>query len=425
VFSQTLQAFEIIITDDSDNDEVYQALAPWHEDTRLVYRRNETQLGSPENWNAAMALARSGLIKFLHHDDWFAEADALERFVRALETNPEMDFAFSAAKACEDDGRVIFIHRPQQTQIDLLREQPWALQFANFIGAPSATIFRTSASLKFNINLRWVVDIDAYLRILGEQPKFEYISDELVCIASNGAHQVTRSVALNTVARVEEHIFLYAHNPPRKLMGRVDGFLYLCRLLTACNLSELNSIETRERSQHSYRFEKKMALITVKFKMKLLKLKGKLQRKLAEIRFRRNNDARVSYSQCGEDMIVDFLFMWLGKNKISYLDIGAHHPTWLSNTYSLYKKGQRGILIEPDDDLCQYIRQKRPRDQVLNLAVNTEGDDMMNLYVMTSRTLNTMDKEQALALEKAGREQIECVREVRRLGINKDRKSVV
>ena len=419
VFSQTLQDFEIIITDDSDNDEVYQALAPWHGDSRLVYRLNESKLGSPENWNSAMTLARSGLIKFLHHDDWFAKADALERFVSVMEKNPRIDFAFSAAKACEDDGRVIFIHRPQQSQIALLREQPWALQFANFIGAPSATIFRTSSSLKFNITLRWVVDIDAYLRILGERPQFEYLSEELVCITSNGVHQVTRSVALDTVTRVGEHLFLYAHNPPRNLMGRVDGFLYLCRLLMACKLSELDSIDTYERSQHSYRIEEKMALMTVKFKMQLLKLKGNLRRKLAELRFRRNKDGRVSYSQCGEDMIVDFLFMWLGTNKISYLDIGAHHPTWLSNTYHLYKKGQRGILIEPDADLCQYIRQKRPRDQVLNLAVNTEGDDMMNLYVMTSRTLNTMDKEQALALEKAGREQIQCVREVRRLGINK------
>jgi len=162
-----------------------------------------------------------------------------------------------------------------------------------------------------------------------------------------------------------------------------------------------------------------MAFTIVKFKIRFFILKGKIQRKLAKISFRWNKDALVSYSQCGEDLIVDFLFMWLGKNKISYLDIGANHPTRLSNTYSLYKKGHHGILIEPDDDLCQHIRQKRPRDMVLNLAVNTEGDDMMNLYVMTSRTLNTMDKEQALALEKAGREQIEYVREVRRLGINK------
>jgi len=234
VFSQTLQDFEIIITDDSDNDEVYQALAPWHEDTRLVYRRNETQLGSPENWNAAMALARSGLIKFLHHDDWFAEADALERFVRALETNPEMDFAFSAAKACEDDGRVIFIHRPQQTQIDLLREQPWALQFANIIGAPSATIFRKSSNLKFDTELQWVVDIDAYLRLLKTPPQFEYFSETLVCTSANGAHQLTHKFNNDVVARVREHLYLYEKHIPTTVLGRKSGFLYISRLLISC-----------------------------------------------------------------------------------------------------------------------------------------------------------------------------------------------
>ncbi|MES2364326.1 MAG: FkbM family methyltransferase [Pseudomonadota bacterium] len=117
-------------------------------------------------------------------------------------------------------------------------------------------------------------------------------------------------------------------------------------------------------------------------------------------------------------MITDFVFMLLGIDEIAYLDIGAHHPTWLSNTYHFYGKGDHGVLIEPDEDLCKGLRKKRPKDRVLNLAVGVSGDDKISMYVMTSRTLNTLDKAQAEALQASGRERIEEVRNVRRLGIN-------
>ncbi|MFM6249337.1 MAG: hypothetical protein ACKPEQ_09345, partial [Dolichospermum sp.] len=62
-----------------------------------------------------------------------------------------------------------------------------------------------------------------------------------------------------------------------------------------------------------------------------------------------NKDSKhISYSQCGEDLIINFIFNNLGIINPSYLDIGAHHPTYLSNTYSFYRKGCQGVCVEPD-----------------------------------------------------------------------------
>ena len=130
------------------------------------------------------------------------------------------------------------------------------------------------------------------------------------------------------------------------------------------------------------------------------------------------NEAKISYAQCGEDMIIDFLFMWLGIENISYLDIGANHPTWLSNTYHFYRKGSHGVLIEPDMDLCVALKKERPLDRVLDVAIGESGDSFVDMYVMTSRTLNTLDKEQAYALAAGGKERIEATRKVRLAGIN-------
>lgn len=416
VFTQDFQDFEVIVTDDSETDELLEVVSRWKDDDRLIYHRNENRLGSPGNWNAAMDLARAKLIKFLHHDDWFSGSTSLGRFVDAINSRPEVNFVFSAANACEDDGQLIFLHCPSPAQIALLKRSPLALQFGNFIGAPSATLFRKPSGFRFDTRLKWVVDIDAYLRLLGPYPRFEFIADPIVCISSNSAHQVSRDFERDTVSRLAEHLYLYSKHTPERLGERIDGLIFLSRLLSACSTQELDAL-SMDRKGDERTLEEKLIVSTLRLKSRLLTLAGVLSRAV-----RRTNvnqvSGRRSYAQCGEDMIVDHLLMWVGLNSISYLDIGAHHPTLFSNTYHFYRKGNRGVLIEPDEDLCKTLREKRPADKVLNLAVGVSGNNTINMYVMTSKTLNTLDKAQAEALQAAGRERIEDVRNVRQQVIN-------
>lgn len=416
VYAQDFQDFEIIVTDDSKTDQVRELTIRWADDSRFIYHRNETRLGSPENWNAAMNLARADLIKILHHDDWFARSDSLSRFVAAMKSNLDASIAFSAANACEDDGSLIFVHQPGVEQVEAFVRRPLSLQFANFIGAPSATIFRKIPGFQFDTQLRWVVDIDAYLRIAGPNPRCTFIPDPLVSVSSNGAHQVTRHFAENRISRAEEHLYLYAKHQPIRAEERRSGIAFLWRLLQGYSHAELDAL-SQKRARAPQTLEELIVLSSLKTKSRFSNLVSKLRNRLGSAP-QPHDTAHTSYSQCGEDMIVDFLFAWLGLKNISYLDIGAHHPTWLSNTYHFYRRGNRGVLIEPDEDLCHGLREKRPEDQVLNIAVNVSGDDEVNMYVMTSRTLNTLDKSQAEALDAGGRERIEAIRKVRRTGIN-------
>ena len=64
---------------------------------------------------------------------------------------------------------------------------------------------------------------------------------------------------------------------------------------------------------------------------------GHLLRRLK--RLPQDNYAKKSFSQCGEDLIVDYVFKARGVGRPSYLDIGAHHPYWLSNTALFYERG--------------------------------------------------------------------------------------
>src|SRR5258707_7554974 len=98
---------------------------------------------------------------------------------------------------------------------------------------------------------------------------------------------------------------------------------------------------------------------------------------------------RMSYAQCGEDHILAHIFSCLRILKPRYLDIGAHAPVYLSNTYYFHVRGCRGVLVEPDPTLVPELVRRRPRDICLNVGVGAVADPGAPFYVMSSALLNT------------------------------------
>lgn len=68
--------------------------------------------------------------------------------------------------------------------------------------------------------------------------------------------------------------------------------------------------------------------------------------------------AKLSFSQEGEDMLLDRFFM--NQKDGFYVDVGAHHPERFSNTNYYYLRGWRGINIEADPSLMkEFVLEKR------------------------------------------------------------------
>lgn len=127
---------------------------------------------------------------------------------------------------------------------------------------------------------------------------------------------------------------------------------------------------------------------------------------------------KISYSQCGEDIIIDSIFKSLKISKISYLDIGANHPKCLSNTYLFYRNGFQGVCVEPDPVLYNIIKKKRKRDICLNIGVGSKQEDTMDFYIMTARVLNTFSKEEAYRYQEYGTYKIEKIIKVPLVCVN-------
>lgn len=132
------------------------------------------------------------------------------------------------------------------------------------------------------------------------------------------------------------------------------------------------------------------------------------------------NYAKNSYSQCGEDLIVSFIMERLNIKRPSYLDLGAHRPIFISNTYLFYKGGSRGVCVEADPTLCVDFRKKRPKDILLNIGVGTKKGKLP-FYIMTARSLNTFSLEEAEKIAAGnihGKQNIEKIVEIDLIPVN-------
>jgi FkbM family methyltransferase len=104
-----------------------------------------------------------------------------------------------------------------------------------------------------------------------------------------------------------------------------------------------------------------------------------------------------TYSQSGEDRVVEYTFIYLKlyNKQITYLDIGAHDPIIINNTYLFYMNGCRGVLVEPNPEMCRKLRAIRPGDTTLVAGIGVSAVSQADYYVMSESSWNTFSKEEA------------------------------
>jgi len=107
-----------------------------------------------------------------------------------------------------------------------------------------------------------------------------------------------------------------------------------------------------------------------------------------------NSYSMSSYSQDGEDLIL-WSFLKYRKNGF-YIDIGAHHPKRLSNTYKFYKNGWRGINIDPTPGSMRLFEKLRPLDTNIEIGIS-DNPGKIEFYMFNEPALNSFDRDLSLS----------------------------
>ena len=201
--------FEIIVSDDSSNNLIEEYIGTLNEN-RLHYYRNNPALGAPENWNNAIAKAKGDYIKILHHDDYLAAKNSLTRFSDVMRRHPNTDFCFCYTDSYFKTKDLHVLHKQTKTQLNRLANDPFFLFYRNVIGAPSATFYKNNSDLRFNNDLKWLVDVEFYIRFL-KQSQFVHIKEALVVVVDGEEEQITKSVSDNKELVLREHLTLFSN----------------------------------------------------------------------------------------------------------------------------------------------------------------------------------------------------------------------
>src|SRR5215471_1269222 len=101
ILSQTYSDFEILIMDDCSPDNTSEVAAEF-KDPRVIYQRNESNLGNVGNYNRGIELSRGEYLWLISADDCLRSQNVLQKYVDVLDKNPNVGYVFSPAIIFED-----------------------------------------------------------------------------------------------------------------------------------------------------------------------------------------------------------------------------------------------------------------------------------------------------------------------------------
>jgi FkbM family methyltransferase len=90
----------------------------------------------------------------------------------------------------------------------------------------------------------------------------------------------------------------------------------------------------------------------------------------------------ISFSQHGQDKIVEAVLRRCGITKPTYLDIGCNFPIETSNTALFYRNGSYGIVVDANENHRRRWSQLRPMDTFVNAAVVPKSCENIEFYMI-------------------------------------------
>ena len=210
VLGQSLTDFELLIIDDCSTDSSCDIISRYAEqDPRIVFLRNETNLGMVANWNRCIELARGEYIHYLFADDLFASPFCLERMTAVLDADPEISLVVSARNIIDEDSRLKrvashFRDGKVAPGTEVIRRCLYEAR--NLIGEPSVVMFRKSQALRgFHPGYAQLVDLEMWFHLL-EQGKFAFIAEPLASFRDHSGQQT--KVNMRRMLHIDESIHL-------------------------------------------------------------------------------------------------------------------------------------------------------------------------------------------------------------------------
>lgn len=163
-----LKDCELIIFDDSPDDEVEGEVMRWCATTgmQVTYQHHRPAYGAAANWNSLLDTARGEYCLLMHHDEFPLGDSFVRDLITALRQAPDTDvLMLDCVLVAPQSGRNRR-HLPIWLRAFVVNRFPQYLFRRNVIGPTSALVIRRTLYPRFDVRLRWLIDVDVYVRLL-------------------------------------------------------------------------------------------------------------------------------------------------------------------------------------------------------------------------------------------------------------------
>ncbi|HEY4936812.1 MAG TPA: hypothetical protein VII44_09535, partial [Puia sp.] len=130
---------------------------------------------------------------------------------------------------------------PDFRQLQSLKRMPEILFASNRIGPPSVVIFKKDGAVFFDSRMKWLVDIDFYIRYLKKHEPAEYIPQNLVQIGISDS-QVTQSSFGKPNVEIPER-FMLGEKLDKTAIHHISVFDAWWRFLRNLSIRDITQIE--------------------------------------------------------------------------------------------------------------------------------------------------------------------------------------
>ena len=171
--SSDLNKLEIIIGDDSEERIISHIELLQYKKfiQNLKYFHNKEKKGVGNNWNNLINLARGDYYWLLHHDEFILNPSfglknilnnlQMDKSIYILPIIKRKTFLFLNILKIEFKMN----HLPYKKLINYFLNNSNYFIYINIIGSPSSLLVRREIELRYNIKLKWLIDVDFYSRL--------------------------------------------------------------------------------------------------------------------------------------------------------------------------------------------------------------------------------------------------------------------
>ena len=208
--------YEIIITDDSSDDKIERYIQTLN-NTEIHYYRHQQGKEAADNWNDGLQMATGHYLILMHHDEELLESDYLKRVQQKMEKGADI----TISTVCINGQKKL--QHSNRWMKKFVCNHPDLLFLLNVIGPCACLTFRRELLQTFNPDLRWLVDVEWYYRMLHGR--------KLVCIhnltiQSHHGHesQISQTINMKEAFLSDRSVLRHTYRKKRKVWFML--FLY-------------------------------------------------------------------------------------------------------------------------------------------------------------------------------------------------------